>query len=511
MRRLATLHPLLFAAYPIVRLYAHNADSVSAGDLWAPWLACTAGTVLLWAAAAALLRDVARGARVASTGVFAFTAYGYVRSGVEIALGAPLYPLGESALLLAYTALAAGLCALLARRGPGLEPVLAAVGLVLVALPAGSLALSREARPLALGDAGPVAPARSPDVYYIVLDGYGSTEVLRRIYGFDNRPFVEWLRSRGFFVAERSRANYGRTSQSLASSLNFTYLDAVAEQVGPGSRRRGVLKQLIVSSRLARLLRQRGYRVVAFETGFAATELMGSERYLSPGAGFGEFANAALRLTPLPLLLGPLGPTDGHALHRRRVRFALEGLAKVAGEPGPKLVFAHVVSPHPPFVFDAEGRPVDSGRAFDFGDGKFYLLTGRPEDYVEGYRGQVAFVTREVQEAIDGILENSAAPPIIVVQGDHGPGLGLDQDRFDATDFSERMPILNALHLPGGGDAALYPEISPVNTFRVVLRHYFGFELPLLEDRSYFSARLSPHAYEEVPRVEPARDGVDAR
>jgi len=342
-----------------------------------------------------------------------------------------------------------------------------------------------------------------------VLDAYGSSEVLRRVYGFDNRPFLDWLRARGFFVADESRANYGRTSQSLASSLNFTYLDAVADQVGPESRSRGVLKQLIKASRLVRLLRRRGYRVMAFETGFAATEMMGSDRYLSAGGGLGEFANGVLQLTPLPFLLGPRGPVDAHDAHRRRVLFTLEGLAEVAPEPGPKFVFAHVVSPHPPFVFDAEGRPVDPERAFSFGDGKFFLATARPEEYVEGYRGQVAFVTRKVQEAIEGILERSEAPPIIVVQGDHGPGLGLDQDDLDATDFAERMPILNALHLPGVDAAALYPAISPVNTFRVVLQHYFGIELPLLDDRSYYSARLTPHAYEEIPRVETARDRVD--
>jgi len=50
------------------------------------------------------------------------------------------------------------------------------------------------------------------------------------------------------------------------------------------------------------------------------------------------------------------------------------------------------------------------------------------------------------------------------------------------------MPILNAYALPGVDPAqALYPSISPVNSFRVVLNRYFGTDLPLLEDRSYFA------------------------
>ena len=47
------------------------------------------------------------------------------------------------------------------------------------------------------------------------------------------------------------------------------------------------------------------------------------------------------------------------------------------------------------------------------------------------------------------------------------------------------LPILNAYHLPGDGIEALYPNISPVNTFRVIFNEYFGFNLPLLEDQSY--------------------------
>lgn len=58
---------------------------------------------------------------------------------------------------------------------------------------------------------------------------------------------------------------------------------------------------------------------------------------------------------------------------------------------------------------------------------------------------------------------------------------------MEATYLKERMSILNAYHLPDGGDAALYDSITPVNTFRVIFNHYFGTNLALLEDRNYFS------------------------
>ena len=44
---------------------------------------------------------------------------------------------------------------------------------------------------------------------------------------------------------------------------------------------------------------------------------------------------------------------------------------------------------------------------------------------------------------------------------------------------------MNAYHLPDGGNALLYPSITPINTFRVIFNHYLGADFELLEDSSY--------------------------
>ena len=51
----------------------------------------------------------------------------------------------------------------------------------------------------------------------------------------------------------------------------------------------------------------------------------------------------------------------------------------------------------------------------------------------------------------------------------------------------ETLPILNAYFLPNGGEKYLYPDITPVNSFRLILDLYFGTDLGLLEDRSYLT------------------------
>ncbi|MFC1476256.1 hypothetical protein ACFLQW_04575, partial [Candidatus Zixiibacteriota bacterium] len=59
-------------------------------------------------------------------------------------------------------------------------------------------------------------------------------------------------------------------------------------------------------------------------------------------------------------------------------------------------------------------------------------------------------------------------------------------------------------YLPEGGDSLLYETITPVNTFRVILDHYFNQQLALLPDESHYSMWGKPYYF--VP-VSPAVQG----
>jgi len=45
----------------------------------------------------------------------------------------------------------------------------------------------------------------------------------------------------------------------------------------------------------------------------------------------------------------------------------------------------------------------------------------------------------------------------------------------------------------------MYPQITPVNSFRVLLTQYFGQKLPLLKDVSYFSPTSTDKTFELIP------------
>ncbi len=44
--------------------------------------------------------------------------------------------------------------------------------------------------------------------------------------------------------------------------------------------------------------------------------------------------------------------------HRQIISYTFQKLPEVAVIPGPKFVFAHIIAPHPPFVFDKSGNPI---------------------------------------------------------------------------------------------------------------------------------------------------------
>jgi hypothetical protein len=100
--------------------------------------------------------------------------------------------------------------------------------------------------------------------------------------------------------------------------------------------------------------------------------------------------------------------------------------------------------------------------------------------------------------AIDNILANSSADPVIILQGDHGSGSHLDPNSIKASCMYERTSILNAYHMPEGKTQLLYPAITPVNSFRVVFNTYFGTDFPMLPDLTYYSPWVNPYNFVDV-------------
>jgi hypothetical protein len=283
----------------------------------------------------------------------------------------------------------------------------------------------------------------------------------------------------------------------------MSHLSGVASLLGEHSLDQRPIVRLVRHSALRAILESQGYSVQSVSSGYRRTEIEDAEVFLRPpiGAvnGFETQLLESMGLSPVIrslVRLGWLSELPGYQDQRDRVSFAVSHIRPEPSDIRPRFVFAHVILPHPPFMWNAAGEAVSPDELFRWDDASSF--PGTREDYIRGYRDQLQYTNTLILEAIDRLLADQKRPLIIVLQADHGPGSRLDWHDPEASYLPERMGILNAYYAP---DAAndLYESISPVNTFRVLLNTYFGYALPLLSDRSWYSSWEQPYKFIEVP------------
>ena len=320
------------------------------------------------------------------------------------------------------------------------------------------------------------------DIYYIILDSYASSRTLMEIYNYDNSEFTDYLIDEGFFVATKSHSNYPSTQPSLASSLNMEYISYLSSMVGVESKNTHIpyqtLVDKIVDNKVMRFLKSKGYKYIHFSSSYGPTDynkfadlnIWGGYKLLN------EFSMLLIETT----ILGPIMRYFGRGVYGSRILGTFSKLEKLDQIREPKFVFAHILCPHRPYVFSANGDPL-----------KINLLESAkgitPTKEKELYLNQLIFVSKKVEALVKEILLKSEIAPIIIIQADHGPASTFsDREHTTEENFKERMTIFNAYYLPGGGNEVLYNSITPVNTFRLIFNFYFGTNYKLLEDRSYF-------------------------
>lgn len=498
------IHPFFFALSPVLFLYGHNLDQVPFGRIVVSLAAVLVLAALLWAGFGLGFRDLGFSADLTSLFLLLFFLYGQffaLIGGMEISG----FEFGRHLFLLPLWVIIFGLGVWLCQRVRSHQAtmtrffsVMGAVLILAALVPIGTAAfrwsgakkVARSDRPIALDPMELDRVGTLPNIYYIILDAYASGGILEEVYEFANSEFLDFLSRRGFTLARPGRSNYDMTLLSLASSLNFQYLDENEFR----ARKMDYLLSLFRRNRVVESLRGLGYRLLAFDSGYDNTEFGDAEIRLSSGWSPGEFAAELINFTPLPPLLALFGRGGyrgnlQYRAHRERILYALENIPETAQIEGPLFVFAHILAPHPPFVFDENGGPVQLSDYYITGDAAGFL--GRmgisQEEYRKYYIAQLKFINRQVMEMVDRLLEKISPAPIIILQADHGPRSGYAFCDLAASDPEEGLSIFNAYYLPEDGERNLYPGITPVNTFRVIFNRYFGTDLELLPDRSYFT------------------------
>jgi hypothetical protein len=494
MLRKTPFYPVIFAGFCVLALMASNIREIALSDMWASLILAMLLGMIAYGLTRLLIHDWHRAALVALAVLFTFFTYGQIHNLLKAVNIRSIYFFRHRTLFVLYGLFLTLALYWIIRKLEKPETwtywlnLLCIYLLIYPAFVISSNAIQqfvayRSALGARVVTAQTVDSARA-DIYYIILDAYGREDILKNDLGFDNSAFLNSLQERGFYVADCSQSNYAYTEYSLSSTLNVDYLDRL--NINNQVDRIAKIKHNAVRS----FLEQRGYRSVSAPTGWDMTEWKDADLYLDFDRTYSavpEFEKLVMDTTVLRIvsdfnLFNVNRFTNNN--HRSRVLSLLNHLKRLPAEEGDLFVFAHFVIPHPPYRFGPNGEWLD----------------GPPGDLQMGYIGQVIFINREILQVVDTILAKSELPPIIIIQGDHGPPQQL------APSPAQKMPILNAYYLPGlDPRKVLYSSISPVNTFRLILNSYFGQTLPLLEDISYYAPPEDPEALEVAPYLCPSQ------
>ncbi len=509
-RRVVPFHPLLFAAFPLLALYAQNVAKIPVHEIFSPLFKAAMGTLGLWLLFLLMTRHLRKAAMAASVIVLLFFSYRHILN----VMPKGLHDLVLPAFLLALVCL---LFAIIRTRQPlnDTTSVLNLAALVLLApscwdittgLRANAIAIEQASAPApggngnAKGYSATVLPQRHlseapqdvPDVYYIILDAYGRADRLKTYYAYDNTPFIQALEARGFTIPRHSAANYNQTPLCLASALSMNYLDE-----RPNHRLTPeILRRMVDDNPIAAYLRKRGYHYINVWSGLEESRVTTADLVLNNQPDLSTLEGNMLGNT----VMGASSTYEKKRYneHRKRLLGGFNGLEKVAELPYPKFVFTHILAPHPPFVFGPNGEAIDPKGPLNLADASDLLQEITRAEYSRGYVAQLQYVNARVLEAVDTILRQSKHRPIIIIQGDHGSRMNLDWESLARTDLREPFSILNAYYVPDKVRRDLPDNVTPVNSFRIVLSDVFGAKYPPLPERNYYSTESHPYAFVDV-------------
>jgi hypothetical protein len=502
------LHPLLFAAFPVLYLFQLNLEEgVTFDDLIGPLVFVLIATAALFVVLWGIWRDWRRAGLLSSMLVLLVLSFGHVVKVVE-ELQDFLDPASgllaadpEPYVLAVWGVLAIASLLITLRVGgrlPGITRALNVIAAALVLMnlvpivarettaAAGSGEPEAQPPPAAVSSLDPGTATRLPDIYYLIFDRYADAEILRERFGYNNSPFLSWLESHGFHLPPRSTVNFPRTHLSLASSLNMGYLDDLARSVAETEQSESVLSRLNRFA-VARLLKALGYRYAQMGSWWGPTQEdpLADNQYRFESLT--EFATALYETTVIPAVaerLGMLETLDPRWTEWARRKWQFDTLAKTRELPGPKFVFGHLLTPHPPYVTDRNGDFVVRERD-----------TGWSQErrYVE----QVIYTNKEIKELVAYLLAvPSTERPIIILQADEGPH-PVSQDEIRSFDWTTatldelemKFKLFAAFYLPGISEDEVRRQIhstfTPVNTFRVIFNLYHGGNFRLLPNRNY--------------------------
>lgn len=339
-----------------------------------------------------------------------------------------------------------------------------------------------------------------PNIYFVVPDAYTSVAVLRDILSFDNKPFIQEMKKRGFVHLPSSYSSYANTHLTFASLLQADY--PVTEDSPRYKSRDDFYPALLYKSQMfqvAKAARHLGYTVSIVGNSWANCGGPYVDCYEGQSRGIPYEIRSFLEMTPIPPLLRKFKTSEllSEADGVDAIATVMKYLSSATRPKRPYFMLIHHLSPHEPYLFEADCR-VRSSVEFDF----------KP-DYdraIPLYLDNLQCTNKKLIEFANYIASVDPTA-LIAIQADHGTWFGMQKAAgipfkdVPENAIRERMSVLSLVRVPDECHKWLRPDLNTVNTVRFLFGCATGTEPVYLENKSYMSFYENTPDYGLVYRV----------
>jgi hypothetical protein len=339
---------------------------------------------------------------------------------------------------------------------------------VVIILPVELQRVQFKAAPSPVSSAAKVANTnqKHPDIYYVIFDEYERLDIMKSYFHDpDVDQFTAFLQQNHFFMFTNSRVPTINTQTEMSSRLNLQQYNERSDV--------NVTLAAINDNKVMKVLKSYGYTTAALDMAFpkiTADYQINYDPSQVGGMAVDEFRQTFFDDTLFNAFQGYFQDADmSEEKQRDLITYTLDQSATLFDTlPSPKFVYAHVLLPHMPFIFDKDGNLLPPQDNYDW---HYYL-------------GQHQYTTKVMEDLITRLLKNADSnnPPVIIVQSDHGARNMIrrskDNNAILMDGYLENYPIdyaydnFDAMYLPGMDPVDLSVNMAPINTFVLVLNHY---------------------------------------
>ena len=498
-----SIHPILFAIFPILLIVTSNLDEVIFKDAGFSLLIVLGITAISWVFLNLFFKNKLKSGLLVSVGLILFFSYShFVRTASQIGIDVSTLPFSHTTYAVPFYGimLIVGVFTIIKikKRLKDVTVFANIIGIVIIVMLLPNV-VSYSLENSNLDTINNEMDYRilhepelneKPNIYYIILDEYTSDEILSEIYNYDNQDVLSKLSQRGFHIPTNSHTNYVTSPLAISANLNMSYFND--GKINPTLDNRN---EFYNNNQIMQILKSMDYTIINMSLDYGYPEIA-DHHLCAPSMFVNQFHNTLIDGSlwhPFSKYFVTAGDPQ-----RDRVNCKFSELSNLEESfNSPFFVFAHIMSPHPPYLFGPNGESLNP---------EFLAIGADSWNNKSGYVNQLQYINKKIIETVDKILQESDSAPVIIIQGDHGTptqlgGGGLRWTNINDESIIERTSIFNAYYLPNVNSEIIYEGITPVNSFRIVLNNYLNGDYELLEDKVYFSTYQDMLNFRDVTKI----------